>query len=151
MLDLIKSLRNGRSNVGQMSVKCRWKNIKRFPLEDPNQAFYMDLENCAKWRSLPATGTPTYKLAKFFVFILSTVTIDEFPDHDSFSFVYEITIFCPDHFLWQACRLKIYLPIILCMKLIIFILMNCFLKSTWTRIWWNDLRELLTLSADIYF
>ena len=48
---------------------------------------------------LSAIGTPTYKLAKFLVPILSPLAVNEFSLHDSFSFADEVSSFCPDHFM----------------------------------------------------
>ena len=47
---------------------------------------------------LSTIRTPTYKLAKFLVTILSHLTPNEFSVHDSFSFADEVTSFWPDHF-----------------------------------------------------
>ena len=48
---------------------------------------------------LSAIRTPTYKLAKYLVPILSPVTVNEFSVHDSFSFADKASSFCPDHFM----------------------------------------------------
>ena len=58
------------------------------------------INNCPKFRlTLSTIGTPTYKLAKFLVPILSSLTFNEYLLHDSFSFSAEASSFCPDHFL----------------------------------------------------
>ena len=44
-------------------------------------------------------GTPTYKLAKFLVPILSPLTSNDFLVHDSFSSTDKVSSFCPDHFM----------------------------------------------------
>ena len=58
------------------------------------------INNCPKFRPILSTiGTPTYKLAKFLVPILSPLTSNEFSVHDSFSFAGKVFSFCPDHFM----------------------------------------------------
>ena len=58
------------------------------------------INNCPKFHPILSTiGTPTYKLAKFLVPILSPLQSNEFLVHDSFSFVDEVSSFCPDHFM----------------------------------------------------
>ena len=57
------------------------------------------INNCPKFRPILSTiGTPTYKLAKFLVPILSPLTSNKFSVHDSFSFADEVSSFCLDHF-----------------------------------------------------
>ena len=56
--------------------------------------------NCPNFRPiLPAIGAPACKSAKFLVPILSSLTVNEFLVHDSFSFAGEVSSFCPDHFM----------------------------------------------------
>ena len=58
------------------------------------------INNCPKFRPILSTiGTPTYKLAKFLVPILSPLTSNQFSVHDSFSFADKVSSFCPDHFM----------------------------------------------------
>ena len=58
------------------------------------------INNCPKFcPTLSTIGTPTYKLAKFLVPILSPFTSNEFSVHDSFLFADEVFSFCPDHFM----------------------------------------------------
>ena len=58
------------------------------------------INNCRKFRPILSTiGTPTYKLAKLLVPILSPLTSNEFSVHDSFSFAHKVSSFCPDHFM----------------------------------------------------
>ena len=57
------------------------------------------IDNCPKFRPiLYAIGTPTFKLVKFLVPILSPLTVNEFSVHDSFPFANEVSSFCPDHY-----------------------------------------------------
>ena len=59
------------------------------------------INNCPKFRPIFSTiRTPTYKLAKFLVPILSPLTTsNEFSVHDSFSLADKVSSFCPDHFM----------------------------------------------------
>ena len=58
------------------------------------------INNCPKFCPILSTiGTPTHKLAKFLVPILSPLTSNEFSVHDSFSFADKVSSFCPDHFM----------------------------------------------------
>ena len=58
------------------------------------------INNCPKVRPILSTiGTPTYKLAKFLVPILSPLTSNEFSVHDSFTFADKVSSFCPEHFM----------------------------------------------------
>ena len=58
------------------------------------------INDCPKFRPILSTiGTPTYKLTKFLVPILSPLTSNEFSVHDSFSFADEVSSFCPHHFM----------------------------------------------------
>ena len=58
------------------------------------------INNCPKFCPILSTiGTPTYKLAKFLVPILSPLTSNKFSVHDSFSFADEVSSFCLDHFM----------------------------------------------------
>ena len=58
------------------------------------------INNCPKFRPILSTiGTPTYKLAKLLVLILSRPTSNEFLVHDSFSFADEVCVFFPNHFM----------------------------------------------------
>ena len=72
------------------------------------------INNCPKFRPILSTiGTPTYKLAKFLVLILSPLTSNEFLVHDSFSFADEVSSFCSDHFMGSLKMSKVCLPIFL--------------------------------------
>ena len=52
------------------------------------------IDSCPFFRPiLSAIGTPTYHLAKFLVFILSPLTVNEFTVHGSFSFAEEVVNF----------------------------------------------------------
>ena len=48
---------------------------------------------------LSAIRTPTYKLAKFLVPILSPLLVNEFLVHDSLSLANKVSSFCPDYFM----------------------------------------------------
>ena len=49
------------------------------------------IDNCAPfWTILSAINTPTYKLAKFLVHILKSLTSNEYMVKDSFAFAEEI-------------------------------------------------------------
>ena len=58
------------------------------------------VNDCPKFHPILSTiGTPTYKLAKFLVPILSPLRSNEFLGHDSFSYAHEVSSFCPHHFM----------------------------------------------------
>ena len=53
------------------------------------------------WLILSAINTPTYKLAKFLVHILKSLTSNEYTVKDSFAFAEEI-VEQDSEFLWEA-------------------------------------------------
>ena len=58
------------------------------------------VDNCPKFCPiLSVTWTPTFKLVKFLVFILSPLTVTGFSVHESFSFEDKGSGFYPDHFM----------------------------------------------------
>ena len=93
------------------------------------------IDNCPEFRPiLSAIGTPTYKLAKFLVPILSPLTINEFSVHDSFSFANEVSSFCPNHFMASLDTESLFTNIPLD-------------TDTMPNLDKNDLRELLNLAS----
>ena len=88
-------------------VKKTPLNIKHFPGGSRPGVLYGNpkvhksvTNNCPKLCPILSTiGTPTYKLAKYLVPVLSPLTSNKFAVHDSFSFADEVSSFCPDHFM----------------------------------------------------
>ena len=106
------------------------------------------IDNSPKFRSLlSAIGTPTFKLAKFLVPILSPFTVNEFSVHDSFSFANEVSSFCSDHFMASLDLESLFTNILL--DEVIDICVNGLFSDTDTihDLDKNDLRELLTLAS----
>ena len=58
------------------------------------------INNCPKFSPILSTiGTPTYKLAKALVPILSPLTSNDVLVENTFLFADEVSSFCPDHFM----------------------------------------------------
>ena len=92
-------------------------------------------------------GTPTYKLAKFLVPILSTLTSNEFSVHDSFSFADKVSSFCSDHFM-ASLDIKGLFTNIPLNEVIDICIDDLFCDTnTIQNLDRNDMRELLTLAA----
>ena len=109
--------------------------------------------NCPKFCPiLSTTGTPTYKLAKFLVPILSPLTSNEFSVHDSFSFADEGSSFCPDHFMTSFDVESFFTNIPLNKVIDVCIDDLCCDNNTFQNLDCNEMRELLTLAAyDSFF
>ena len=106
------------------------------------------INNCSKFRPILSTiGTPTYKLAKFLVPILSPLTSNEFSVHDSFSFADKVSSFCPDHFMASLDIENLFTNIPL--NEVIDICIDDLFCDTNTiqNLDRNDMRELLNLAA----
>ena len=106
------------------------------------------INNCPKFRPILSTvGTPTYKLAKFLVPILSPLISNEFSVHDSFSFADKVSSFCPDHFMASLDIESLFTNIPL--NEIIDICIDDLFCDTDTiqNLDRNDMRELLNLAA----
>ena len=99
---------------------------------------------CPKFRLILSTiGTPTHKLAKFLVPILSPLTSNEFSVHDTFSFADEVASFCPDHFM-ASLEVKSVFTNIPLNEVIDICIDNLFCDtSTIHNLDRNDMRELL--------
>ena len=106
------------------------------------------INNCPKCCPILSTiGTPTHKLAKFLVPILSPLTSNEFSVHDSFSFADKVSGFCPDHFMASLDIESLFTNIPL--NEIIDICIDDLFCDTNTiqNLDRNDMRELLNLTA----
>ena len=104
------------------------------------------INNCPKfYRTLSTIGSPTYKLPKFSVFILSTLTSNEFSVRVSFSFADEVSRFCPDHFLasLDVESLYTYIPL----NEVIYMCIDDLFSdiNTVYNLDFNDVRDFLTL------
>ena len=97
-------------------------------------------------------GTPTYKLAKFLVPILSPLTSNEFSVHDSFTFADNVSCFCPDYFMTSLDIEGLFTNIPL-NEVIDICIDDLFCDTTTIQnLDCNDMRELLTLEAyDAFF
>ena len=106
------------------------------------------INNCPKFRPILSTiGTPTYKLAKFLVPILSTLTSNEFSVHDSFSFADKVSSFFSDHFM-ASLDIKGLFTNIPLNEVIDICIDDLFCDTnTIQNLDRNDMRELLTLAA----
>ena len=106
------------------------------------------INNCPKFRPILSTiGTPTYKLAKFLVPILSPLTSNEFSVHDSFSFAGKVFSFCPDHFMASLDIESLFTNIPL-NEVIDICIYDLFCDTnTIQNLDRNDMRELLNLAA----
>ena len=106
------------------------------------------INNCPKFcPTLSTIRTPTYKLAKLLVPILSPLTSNEFSVHDSLLFADEVFSFCPDHFM--ASRDVERLFTIIPFNEVIDICIDDLFCHTNTvhNLDRNDMRELLNLAA----
>ena len=92
-------------------------------------------------------GTPTYKLAKFLVPILSPLTSNGFLELDSFSFAEKFSSFCPDQFMANLDIESLFTNIPL--NEVIDICIDDLFCDTNTihNLDRNDMRELLTLAG----
>ena len=106
------------------------------------------INNCPKFRPILSTiGTPTYKIAKFLVPILSPLTSSEFSVHDSFSFADNFSSFCPDHFMTSLDIESLFTNIPL-NEVIDICIDDLFCHTnTIQNLDRNDMRELLTLAT----
>ena len=104
--------------------------------------------NCPKFRPILSTiGTPTYKLAKFLVPIMSPLTSNQFTVHDPFSLADKVSSFCPDHFMASLHVESLFTNIPLNEVIDICIDDSFSDTNTIHNIDGNDMRELLTLAA----
>ena len=104
--------------------------------------------NCPKFRPILSTiGTPTYKLAKFLVPIISPLTSNQFTVHDPFSLADKVSSFCPDHFMASLHVESLFTNIPLNEVIDICIDDSFSDTNTIHNIDGNDMRELLTLAA----
>ena len=96
---------------------------------------------------LSAIGTPTYKLAKFLVSLLSHLTVNQFSVRDSFSSAAKISSFCPNPFIASLDVESLFTNVPL--NEVINICIDNLLCSTNSihNLDRNDMRELLTLAA----
>ena len=96
-------------------------------------------------------GTPTYKLAKFLVPILSPLTSNEFSVHDSFSFADKVSSLCPDHFMTRLDVESLFTNITL-NEVIDICIDDLFCDTNVIHnLDHNDMRQLLTLAAYEFF
>ena len=92
-------------------------------------------------------GTPTYKLAKFLVPILSPLTSNEFSVHDSFSFAGKVPSLCPGRFMTSLDVESLFTNITL-NEIINICIDDLFCDTNVIHnLDRNDMRELLTLAA----
>ena len=106
------------------------------------------INNCRKFHPiLPTIGTPTYKIARWLVPILSPLTSNEFLVNDSFSFADKVSSFCPDHFMASLGVESLFTNIPL--NEVINICIDDLFCDTNTihNLDRNDMRELWTLTA----
>ena len=110
------------------------------------------INNCPKFRPILSTiGTPTYKLAKFLVPILSPLTSNEFSVHDSFSFADKVSSLCPDHFMTRLDVESLFTNITL-NEVIDICIDDLFCDTNVIHnLDHNDMRQLLTLAAYEFF
>ena len=100
---------------------------------------------------LSTIGTPTYKLAKFLVPILSPLTSNEFSVHDSFSFADKVSSLCPDHFMIRLDVESLFTNITL-NEVIDICIDDLFCDTNVIHnLDHNDMRQLLTLAAYEFF
>ena len=112
------------------------KSMNQLLITAPNSALF-----------LSTIGTPTYKLAKFLVPIMSPLTSNQFTVHDPFSFADKVSSFCPDHFMASLHVESLFTNIPLNEVIDICIDDSFSDTNTIHNIDGNDMRELLTLAA----
>ena len=100
VIDLIKCLQN-EGKISEKEYRLIYlRGYRQGILYGGPKVHKPVIINCPKFRPILSTiGTPTYKLAKFLVPILSPLTSNEFSVHDSFSYADEVSSFCPHHFM----------------------------------------------------
>ena len=148
VINLIKRLEN-EVKISEKEYKLIYPRDTRSGIlhESPN-VHRPVIDNYLKFVSiLSAIGTPTYKLTKFLVSILSHLTVNELLVHDSFSFADEISSFCPAPFMASLDVESSFTNIPL--NGVINICIDNLLCGTNSihNLDRNDMRELLTLAA----
>ena len=111
------------------------------------------INSCPEFRPIfSMIGTPTYKLTKVLVTVLSPLTSNSFSVHDSFSFADKVSRFYPDHFMASLDVKNLFTNIPLNEVIDIFIDYLFCDTDTIPNLDCNDMRELLTLAAyEVFF
>ena len=108
--DLLKKLKNKNAISEETYNKLRPVGSKPGTLYGSAKVHKPLINGLPPFRPiLSAIGTPTYKLAKFLVPVLSDITQNEFTVKDSFTFVDEILTKIVI-FIWLVWMLMLYLP-----------------------------------------
>ena len=148
VIDLIKCLQN-EGKISEKEYRLIYlRGYRQGILYGGPKVHKPVIINCPKFRPILSTiGTPTYKLAKFLVPILSPLTSNEFSVHDSFSYADEVSSFCPHHFMASLDVESLFTNIPL--NEVIDICIDDLFCDTNTihNLDRNDMRELLTLAA----
>ena len=148
VIDLIKRLEN-EGKISEKEYELIYPRGSRPGVLYGSQKVHKPVvNNCPKFRPILSTiGTPTYKLAKFLVRILSPLTSNEFSVHGLFSFAAKVSSFCPDHFMASLDIESLFTNIPL--NEVIDICIDDLFCDTNTiqNLDRNDMRELLNLAA----
>ena len=100
VIDFIKRLEN-EGKISEKQYQLIYPRGSRASILDGCPKVYEPVINsCPEFRPiLSMIGTPTYKLTKVLVTVLSPLTSNSFSVHDSFSFADKVSRFYPDHFM----------------------------------------------------